>query len=80
LEAESGQYLGHDLEIGERLVINIGFEEAHIESYCKNPTCGFVYGWKNGRAATPQELADAKAGKIRLKERNLAMIAGNVAH
>jgi len=72
-DAESGQFEGHDLLEAARLVINIGYEEAHQEHYCK--TCGFVYSWTDGRAVTSQELADAKAGKLPLKQRNPAMIA-----
>ncbi len=72
-DSESGQYSGHKLVMETRLVINIGYGEAHQEHYCSQ--CGLVYSWDNGRAATAQELADAKAGKIPLKQRNPAMIA-----
>ncbi len=72
-DAESGQFEGHALVEATRLVINIGYEEAHQEVYCKS--CGLVYSWHSGRAATAQELANARAGKIRLKERNPALIA-----
>ncbi len=72
-DPESGQFEGHDLIEATRLVINIQYEEAHQEHYCK--TCGLVYTWTDGRAATAQELADAKAGKLPLKQRNPAMIA-----
>jgi hypothetical protein len=46
----------------DRLVVNISTAEAHQETYCAG--CGRVYGWPSGRAATPQEIQDAKDGKI----------------
>jgi hypothetical protein len=55
----------HPYDEKTRLVVNISTAEAHQETYCA--TCGRVYGWPSGRAATAQEIEDAKNGKIPLK-------------
>jgi hypothetical protein len=55
----------HPFEEKTRLVINLGTQEAHQETYCS--VCQRVYGWPSGRAATAEEIADARAGKIPLK-------------
>jgi hypothetical protein len=64
---------GHALVIVEVPVVNLGYEEHHIENRCKE--CGFVYGWVKGRRATAEEMEAARAGKIQLKTIDKARIA-----
>ncbi len=65
VNAETGEIVRHPLDEGSRLVVNVSYGEAHKESFCR--TGGRVYGWSEGRAATAQEIADCKAGKIQAK-------------
>ncbi len=58
----TGLITSHPFDEKTRLVVNLEYQEAHKETYCG--TCGRVYGWAEGRAATSQEMADCKAGKI----------------
>jgi hypothetical protein len=72
-DVESGQFKSHKLDETTRLVINVGYEEAHDEHYCKN--CGMVYSWTSGRKASPDEIQQAKDGKLPQKQTNPALIA-----
>ena len=65
IEQGTGTILKHPLVEKERLVVNISYQETHTETFCA--TCGRVYGWKNGRTATAQEIQDCRDGKIRAK-------------
>jgi len=59
---DNGTYTSHPFV--EKLIpsVNLSTQEIHDELHCQ--TCGMFYARYNGRAASPQEIADCKAGKI----------------
>jgi hypothetical protein len=56
------EYEGHDLIIETVPVVNLATSEHHEVQRCK--TCHLAYTKLSGRAATPDEIAQARAGKI----------------
>jgi len=59
---DAGNYIAHPFEEEFIPAINISNQEWHRELHCK--TCHELYARYDGRAATPQEIADCKNGKI----------------
>src|SRR6266852_560879 len=51
---------GHDLVIVQVPVVNLGYEEYHLEHRCKE--CGMAYSWTEGRKASPAEMEAARQG------------------
>ena len=61
----SGEIRRHKLDAAYRTVVDLQNKETFQEEYDKN--CGIAYSWKDGRAATDAEIAQATAGKLPLK-------------
>jgi hypothetical protein len=59
---DAGNYITHPLVEKMIPAVNISNQEIHDELHCG--TCNEFYGRYNGRAATAEEIADCKAGKI----------------
>jgi len=70
LNPETGVYTGHALDMKVRLVVDVAKEEAYDENYCAG--CDSPYTWTNGKHASPQQLQDARDGKIPAPARSRA--------
>ena len=70
----TNRYIGHPFVEKHRNVVNLATSETHDELYCG--TCGAVFGWPSGRAATGDEIVQARAGKIPLKSKGYSGITG----
>jgi hypothetical protein len=71
---DPNKYVGHKFVEKHRNVVNLSTSEYHDELFCE--TCGAVFGWPSGRAASADEIAEARAGKIPLKSKGYSGITG----